>query len=136
LDFQQAFESVNFGAVITAALSAFLTGGLWYSLIFGKTWMKEHGFREEDLRKSAASVFGGSFVLALIIAFSLSLFLGPERTATFGAAAGFMAGMFWVASALGITYLFERKSLKLFLIDSSYHIITFTLMGLIIGAWA
>ena len=136
MDFQQSIESINYFAVLVAALSAFLIGGLWYSLLFAKPWMKENGFTDEQLRNSnMGKIFGGSFVFSLIISFVLVLFLGPERTAIFGASAGFMAGLFWVATAMGITYLFERKSLKLFLINAGYHVITFTVMGLILGAW-
>jgi hypothetical protein len=136
LDFQQALESINYLAVIVAALSAFVIGGLWYSALFGKAWMVENGFDDEKLKNSnMAMIFGGSFILSLIISFILVLFLGPERDAMFGASAGFMAGFFWVATAMGITYLFERKSLKLFFINAGYHVITFTVMGLILGMW-
>jgi uncharacterized membrane protein len=136
MDFQQALDSINYLAVIAAALSAFIIGGLWYSVLFGKAWMVENSFTEESLKNSnMAMIFGGSFVLSFIISFILVLFLGPERDAAFGASAGFMAGFFWVASALGITYLFERKSLKLFFINAGYHVITFTVMGLILGVW-
>jgi hypothetical protein len=136
LDFQQALESINYLAVIVAALSAFVIGGLWYSVIFGKAWMVENGFDDEKLKNSnMAMIFGGSFFLSLIISFILALFLGPERDAIFGASAGFMAGLFWVATAMGITYLFERKSLKLFFINAGYHVITFTVMGIILGMW-
>jgi Protein of unknown function (DUF1761) len=62
----------------------------------------------------------------------LVLFLGPERDAMTGVSAGFMAGLFWVASAMGITYLFERKTIRLFMINAGYHVITFTIMGLIL----
>lgn len=136
MDFQQALDSINYLAVIAAALSAFIIGGLWYSVLFGKAWMVENGFTEESLKNSnMAMIFGGSFVLSFIISFILVLFLGPERDAAFGASAGFMAGFFWVATAMGITYLFERKSLKLFFINAGYHVITFTIMGLILGVW-
>ena len=136
MDFQQSLESINYFAVVVAALSAFIIGGLWYSLLFAKPWMKENGFTEEELRKSnMGKIFGGSFILALIISFVLVLFLGPDRNANIGATAGFMAGVFWVAAAMGITYLFERKSFKLFLINAGYHVVTFTIMGLILGAW-
>ena len=136
MDFQQSLESINYFAVVVAALSAFLIGGLWYSLLFAKPWMKENGFTEEELRKgNMGKIFGGSFILALIISFVLVLFLGPDRNASIGATAGFMAGVFWVAAAMGITYLFERKSFKLFLINAGYHVLTFTIMGLILGAW-
>ena len=136
LDFQQSFESINYFAVIVAGLSAFIIGGLWYSVLFAKAWMVENGFDDEKLKNgNMGLIFGGSFVFSLIISFVLVLFLGPERDAMMGAMAGFMAGLFWVATTMGITYLFERKSLKLFLINAGYHVITFTIMGLILGAW-
>jgi len=136
LDIQQSLESVNYFAVLVAALSAFVIGGLWYSVLFAKPWMVENGFDEEKLKNSnMGMIFGGSFIFSLIISFVLVLFLGPERDAAFGATAGFMAGLFWVATAMGITYLFERKSIKLFLINAGYHVITFTIMGLILGMW-
>nr|WP_144924727.1 DUF1761 domain-containing protein [Paenibacillus bovis] len=136
MDFQQSLESINYFAVIVAALSAFVIGGIWYSALFAKSWMKENGFSDEDLKNSnMAKIFGGAFILSLIISFVLALFLGRERTASIGATAGLMVGLFWVATAMGITYLFERKSLKLYLINAGYHVVTFTLMGLILGAW-
>ena len=95
MDFQQSIESINYFAVLVAALSAFLIGGLWYSFLFAKPWMKENGFTEEQLECNMGKIFGGSFVFSLIISFVLVLFLGPERTAIFGASAGFMAGLFW-----------------------------------------
>jgi len=98
--------------------------------------MVENGFDEEKLKQgNMGIIFGGSFILSLIISFVFVLFLGPERDAMFGASAGFMAGLFWVATAMGITYLFERKSLKLFLINAGYHVVTFTVIGFILGLW-
>lgn len=136
MDFQQSMESINYFAVIVAALSAFIIGGLWYSLLFAKSWANENGFSEEELRKgNMGKIFGGSFILSLIISFVFVLFLGPERNGIVGASAGFMTGLFWVATAMGITYLFERKTLKLFLINAGYHVITFTIVGLILGIW-
>ena len=44
---------LNIWAVLVAALSTFLIGGLWYSpAVFGKAWMKENGFTEESLKNS------------------------------------------------------------------------------------
>ena len=136
MDFQQSLESINYFAVLVSALSAFIIGGLWYSVLFAKSWMVENGFDEEKLKNgNMGLIFGGSFIFSSIISFVLVLFLGPERDALFGATAGFMVALFWVATAMGITYLFERKSLKLFLINAGYHVITFTIMGVILGAW-
>ncbi|WP_181347439.1 DUF1761 domain-containing protein [Thalassobacillus sp. CUG 92003] len=133
---EQSIQSINYFAVLAAALSAFIIGGLWYSVLFGRVWMRENEFDEARLKQSKmVPIFGGAFVLSVLIAFVLALFLGPERTALMGSSAGFMVGLFWVAAALGITYLFERKSFTLFWINAGYHILTFTLMGLILGVW-
>jgi hypothetical protein len=97
IDFQQSLDSINYLAVLIAALSSFMIGGLWYSVFFAKAWMKENGFTDESLKNSnMMMIFGGSFILSLIISFVLVLFLGPERNASMGAMAGFMAGLFWL----------------------------------------
>ncbi len=128
---------VNWLAVVVAALCSFLVGGVWYSpLLFARPWMRANGFREEDLRGAPmARVFGGSFLLALVIATNLAFFLGPDRTPAFGAAAGLAAGLGWVTASLGVLYLFERRPMALLLVNGGYNVVTYTLMGLILGAW-
>jgi hypothetical protein len=37
--------------------------------------------------------------------------------------------------SLGVIYLFERRSLKLWLINSGYQVLAFALVGAILGAW-
>jgi hypothetical protein len=130
-------SAVNVWAVLAAAVSAFVLGGLWYSPVaFGKAWMRETGLSEEELaRGNPAMIFGTSFVLALIAAAVFAAFLGPAPPFGFAAAAGLAAGVAWVASSFGINYLFERKSLRLFLINAGYHVVQFTLIGAILGLW-
>jgi hypothetical protein len=41
----------------------------------------------------------------------------------------------FVAMAFGITYLFESRPLKLWLINAGYQTVVFTIMGAILGAW-
>ena len=136
MDINSVFASVNILAIIASGIVAFLIGGLWYSVLFTRAWMQFNDFDQQDLQKgSMLLIFGGSFILAVLIAFNLALFLGPERTFGFGAFAGFMAGLLWVAAAYGITYLFERKPFGLFLINAGYHVVLFTVVGMIIGAW-
>ncbi|WP_176483766.1 DUF1761 domain-containing protein [Bacillus sp. FJAT-45066] len=95
MDLQQSLDSINYFAVFIEALSAFVIGGIWYSALFHKVWMKENNFNKETLKKgNMGIIFGGAFILALIISFVLVLFLGPERSAAIGATAGFMAGFF------------------------------------------
>jgi len=127
----------NYLAVIVAALSTFLVGGLWYSpALFGKAWMRENGFTEEGMKgRSMAKIFGLAFFLALIAAINLAMFLGPENRPAMGALWGFAAGFGWVATFVGTHYLFERKSFALFLINAGYSVVSLTLMGVILAAW-
>ncbi|MBA4250400.1 MAG: DUF1761 domain-containing protein [Chlorobiaceae bacterium] len=127
---------INFLAVFVSSILAFVVGFLWYGPIFGKTWVKEMGFTEESLKKSNyALIFSFAFGLTLIIALNLSAFLGSEPNLVWGMTAGALAGIGWVSTSLGITYLFGRKSLKLFFIDAGYSAVTYTLMGAILGVW-
>lgn len=128
---------LNYWAILVSALSTFLIGGLWYSpAVFGKAWMQENGFVEEDMKKgNMAKIFGLAFVLGLVAAVNLAMFLGPETDMAMGAFYGFLAGFGWVSMFIGTHYLFERKSLKLFLINAGYSVVALTVMGLIIGAW-
>lgn len=129
--------AINYWAIIVSALSTFLIGGLWYSpALFGKMWMIENGFTEEDMKKgNMAKIFGLAFVLALVAAINLAMFLGPDVTTGMGAFYGFLAGFGWVAMFVGTHYLFERKSFRLFLINAGYSIVALTVMGVIIGSW-
>lgn len=131
-------ESVTFNlpAVLAAALLTFALGGLWYSpLLFAKAWMKECGLTEEQTRRAPmARTFGLSALASLVMAFNLAAFIGPKGAA-FGLFAGAATGIGWVAMSLGVIYLFEQRSLKLWLINSGYQVLAYTLMGGLIGLW-
>lgn len=130
-------SKINYLAVLVAALAAFVVGGVWYSpVMFGGIWMRETGLSDEALRRrSMAMVFGGSFVLSLVIAFNLAAFLAGPPDIVWGIVAGALAGVGWVAAGMGVTYLFEARSMKLFLVNAGYHAVTFMAMGAILGVW-
>ena len=80
--------SFNYLAILAAAVSTFLLGGIWYApAVFGTAWMRECGFTEESLRRMGGTgrIFAGSFVLALIM---------PRTTAGSGRMAGLRGGGF------------------------------------------
>ena len=130
-------NDINLWAVLAAAAATFLIGGLWYSpLLFARSWQKEAGLSDERLRSgNPAVIFGFAFALSLLAAGVFAMFLGPKPGLAFATAAGFGAGLAWVAASLGIIYLFERRSLRLFLINAGYLTLAFTAIGAILGAW-
>jgi hypothetical protein len=129
---------INYLAVLTAAVSTFVIGGLWYSpLLFQRAWMRAAGVSEGDLKKGGeARIFGGAFVLSLLMAFNLAAFLaGPDTTVAWGATAGALAGLGWVALGIGVVALFERRPIAYTLVNGGYWAVAFVVMGAILGAW-
>ena len=128
---------VNWLAVVAAALSSFVIGGLWYSkMMFLKAWQRGAGLTDDQLQKGhPGKIFGGAFVLSLIASYTFAMFLGPDLPVGETTMYGFIAGLCWVASSFGINYLFERKSLTLFLVNGGYHTVQFTVIGLVLGLW-
>lgn len=129
---------INWLAVLAAAISTFVLGGLWYSpALFGRSWMKENNLTDAILSKSnMTKIFGLSFVFAVIMAANLAAFLAePKTTVSWGATAGFLAGFGWVALGIATIALFERRSAKYVLINGGYMTVSFVIMGLILGAW-
>ncbi len=127
---------INYLAVFLAALSAFFLGFLWYSVIFAKPWQKLIGMKNESAAgtPNLGRLLLGSFILEIIMAFNLAAFIGPEADWIFGLGAGLAAGLGWVSLAYGVTYMFEGKPFKLWLIHAGYNTVVFAVMGLIIGA--
>jgi len=129
------FQSLNFFAVIAAAVSAFVIGGLWYSpVMLGGAWKKANGFDTPPV--AGPKVFGLALLLSLVMAVNLAMFLNdPKTTLALGAMAGFLAGFGWAAMGIGIVSLFERRSLSYVLINGGYLTVALTVMGVILGAW-
>lgn len=127
---------INWLAVIAAAVSAFLLGGLWYSVLFARPWMAASGVSEESAAAAnQGKVFGIAFIWSLLGALVFALFLGPEPEPVFATAVGFAAGLFWVAGSFGINYQFEQRPARLLLINGGYHTLQYTLYGAILGLW-
>jgi len=131
-------QEINVFAIIAAAVSTFILGGLWYSpLLFGNAWMRANGFTEEQVNGfSKGRMFGWSIVLSLIMAANLAMFLADAKTDwQWGMIAGLLAGFGWVAMAIAVVGLFENKSWTYICINGGYNVVAFAVMGLIIGAW-
>lgn len=131
------FPEINYLAVLVSALAFFVIGAIWYSpVLFANAWIKDLGLKKEEMaRQNMVKTFGVSFILMLVMAFNLAAFIGNGMGWQFGLTAGALAGIGWVALALGVLYLFERRSFRFWLINAGYLSIGFSVMGLIIGAW-
>lgn len=129
--------NLNYIAILVAALIYMVVGALWYSpKLFGKTWMKNMGYRKEEIQ-GAGVAYAGAFVGALVTAFVLALFIHQTHayTALKGACVGFWAWLgFIVPTYLGAV-LWDRKPWQLFFIHIGCMFVTLILMGALLGFW-
>ena len=130
------FADINWLAVLVAAVSAFLLGGIWYGPLFKNAWCRENGMDPDAPPKGhPAQVFGIAFFAALVAAVAFAVYLGPAPNLHVALHAGFAIGLAYVATSFGINYAFAGRSFKLWLIDGGYHTLQFTLYGLVLGLW-
>lgn len=128
---------INLLAVLLGGLAFFMVGALWYTVLFGKAWRAEMGMTDADL---AAGPKPGQnptwLIFGLCLAFEVlvSLMLGHNIARTDPAphvimmmAVGF--GALLMTPAIGINYLYQMKSGKLFAIDAGHFIAGCTAMG-------
>jgi hypothetical protein len=128
-------QTLNWWAILAAAASAFVVGGVWYSALFGSLWKRSNGFTG-DPPAAGPKTFIISFVLSVVMSFNLAMFLNDAKTtAAWGATAGFLAGFGWVAMGIAIVSQFERRPWSYVLVNGGYLTVALTLMGLILGAW-
>lgn len=128
--------NINILAVVVAALSSFLLGGLWYSpALFGPAWQRAAGDTRKAGEGHPARVFGLSFLFAIVAALAYALIVPAPPNAMQAIVQGIVIGAGVVAASFGINYQFANRSTAMWLIDGGYHTVQFALYGLILGLW-
>jgi hypothetical protein len=127
--------NANLVAILIAAASGFLIGGIWYGPLFGKAWQREVGLSDAEIQSAnMVKIFGITFLFSLLSAVFLGHLLAHFDTdfyRTMMISTGIALG--FVAPAIGTNYLYGRNSGKLFAIDAGYWIAFYAAMGLVFG---
>ena len=122
---------------VIGGAAAFLFGFLWYSVLFGKAWQAETGITDEQAQKNMVLTFGLSFLMMVIMSvplnFVVNLHKPAEQTFVHGGFHGAMLGLLLAAPAIAINYLYQKKSLKLYLIDASYVVLFMALSSAVMA---
>lgn len=131
---------VNWLAVVLAAATGFVVGGIWYGPVMGKKWMGAVGLTEEQIKQgNMPLIYGGAFAFSLIASWALAHTFASY--ASFGAELSVMAKVMtafgvalgFIVPAIGTNYLFSQKGKALFFIDAGYWLLFYIAMGLVLA---
>lgn len=129
---------VNLWAVLVATAVYFAVGGLWFSVLFGKQWMKLSKITMEEASKSSsAGLYVASFLLQLVLTYILAYLVAHIGAATVveGLITGFWLGLGFVATTMLIDSMYAGRPLKLTAINAGYHLVGIMAAAAIIAAW-
>ncbi len=128
--------NINLLAVVLGAVAFFVVGMVWYTVLFGKAWQKASGMNPDSTAgANMALIFGLSFLFELLIATMLGHTFArtnPSDTAKMMIAIGFGACV--MVPAIGINYLYLRKTAAHFFIDAGHFIVGMAAMGAVFVA--
>jgi MFS family permease len=137
---------VNLIAIVIATVVNFFLGFIWFAPLFGKIWAKEMGYDLNEkpdkkvMAKGMIFMVIGSFLFAFVFAHNIAAWLfvpGMKEMSPFSnalTAAIFTWLGFYFPGHLGAT-VWERKSWKLFAIDTGYSLVSLLVAALILTYW-
>ncbi|MBS1914831.1 MAG: DUF1761 domain-containing protein [Bacteroidetes bacterium] len=141
-------DTVQFywGALVVAVLANFIFGAVWYMPLFGKAWAKEMGFSMDQKPPASVMIRGmligviGGFLLAYVFAHNIAAWAcvkGMGETSAMSkmlmSAIFTWLGFYVPVDLNGIAW--ERKSWKLFFINTAYHLLSLVLVASVFIFW-
>ena len=125
---------LNWLAIVLATVVFFAVGAVWYTALFARAWQREVGLSTEQLTggRNMMLIMGTCLLLEFVVVLMLGhLFarIQPGDHAKMMMATGF--GLAIMSPAIGINYLYQGRSLKLFLIDAGHFVVGMTAVGLV-----
>ncbi len=132
--------TINFWAVLIAAIVNIVVGSLWYGPLFGKMWKGLMGFTDESMKSmklSAAHAMVGGLITALVMAYVLNHF--AVLTGVVGLDGAWqLAFWIWLGFMMTVSagsFLWEGKPLKLFLLNAGQQLVSIFLMAVVLVLW-
>ncbi|MEO7369160.1 MAG: DUF1761 domain-containing protein [Gemmatimonadaceae bacterium] len=130
---------INYLAVLVSGVVIFMLGGLWYSpVLFAKKWTALQGRTMEEMAGGSMPVmYVQVFLCGLITAWVLAILLGflPLWDMMRGLKLAIICWVGFTAVTSYGTALFSMKSKALWLIDTSFNLVSFILAAVILTVW-
>lgn len=130
---------VNMMSVLAAAVAYFFIGWLWYSVLFMKQWAEEVGRHNakkpshEMMKKNMVLTFIMNLVTALAMAYLVVM--TDSASMESGLHLGLIAALGLAATSIAGVFIWECRSLRLYLIDTGYAAAGIIASGIILSLW-
>ena len=140
---QAFFSHANWLAIATAAVTYFILGALWFSALFGKPWMAGHKIsmptdeaEKAKMKAQMPMLMIKTFLMNIIVALGIGLvvYATSTRDCMHGIKWGLLLSGF-AAVPIAMNHMYLMKGIKLTMIDAGYHVVSITLMTIIITVW-
>lgn len=113
-----------------------------FARAFAKPWLAELKITEEEIAKCKAQggmgpKMAATFLMGLVEVFVLAIALKAMGcgSAACGAGTGLMLGVGFTALPIATNFMFERRSLRLYLITAGFPVVASVLAGALLAAW-
>ncbi len=126
--------TINYTAIGVAVVANFILGFIWYTPLFGKAWGKEMGFDTTvkpsggEMAKGMIFMVIGNFLMAYVFAHNIAAWNFVPGIEALGDIGNIMNSAiftwlgFYLPVDIGVV-TWERKSWKLFWINTGYHLV-------------
>ncbi len=132
-----SFSSLNWLAIVVAALAFFAVGAVWYQpKVMGTRWMKA---AEVDPSKASPNpfIFVGTYLAYFLMAMVLAMIahgIGADSLGE-GLVLGLFTGVTFVAAQAGVNAGYEGRSMNLVLVNGGVGVIGHVVMAIIVSVW-
>ena len=129
------FSTVNWLAVIVAAVVAWLFGAVWY-MGLSKLWLKAAKLDPATMKRSVAPFIVGfvaELVMALVMTLVVGALTGGEPKPLAGVIFGFVLWLGFIATTLSVNHRYQGFGWDLTLIDAGHWLGVMLIIGAVIG---
>jgi hypothetical protein len=130
--------TINYWAVLVAAIVRMAVGFFWYSPpMLLKPWQALTGVTPESMRAGLGKAMAIDIIGSLIMAFALANIIASSGISDWlnGALAGFWVWLGFMATLHVSLWGYENRSLKLIAINLGNNLIALVLMGALLAVW-
>lgn len=134
-------SEINYLAVAVASVIFFFIGSIWFSALFKHLWVQELKHHHVTIKEPSRDIllqkmlltFGANVLASLAMA-HLVIITG-SATLMSGFILGTLVALGFAVPTLGSVFVWESRSLTLYLIDVGYSIVGFIAIAMLLSVW-